>query len=427
MSSDREERSVVVALEGESAILLTQSGAFVEVPRRDLGVGDETRYVPPADGPRRDAPFWRPAVWRWGVAAACLAAMVVLVGGVIPTAYARTVAYVSVEVDPGFTLGLDAQGRVTLVEPEDADAKRLAPHLSLEGLPVATAVQDIVQAAVVERLVPRQSAALVVATYSAANGSIPSGLRKNIRDAVTAAHADLIRYTKKPVVQGVVVTADIVREARHKKLAVGQYVVWYELGKKGAHVSSRAIRKGVSEAIGANGGADLLQEVTDDITGSAPPGPVSPATQPSSGKQGGGINLGSGIQGLFSPEGPSTSKGEGEGENGRPSSHAVRSGSGGDAGPSGFARPKPGAEATPRGLSGHEGGGSGRDLKRGWPGGTGADRGKKEWTPGGSSPSGDGSNFSVPGCTFNTDSACTGDTNQGQSSGSDWTGGSSDN
>lgn len=287
------ERSVVVAIDGEKAILLTKTGAFVAVDRQDLSVGDETVYLPSASARRARVPLWR---WGSAVAAALLVAAVAI-SRLTPGAYAKTAAYVSVEIDPGFTLGVASTGHVTVVRPEDQDARALGRSLSLVGLPVSTAVEDIVKAALRAKLVsPKKWTAFVVATYSASSTPVPTSLEKDIQRAAALGKATLAAHAVPNDAEAVVVTPVLVRRAQARNMTVGEYVVWLEFTKNGKTLSTQAFKKGLSQAIGASGGKAFFHQLTQVIQ----KGSASSLTLQTQGNGTVTLTLPSGIEGLSS-------------------------------------------------------------------------------------------------------------------------------
>lgn len=269
MRSHGPDRAVVVSATSHRAVLLVEGGRFVTVRVRHLTVGQEIAY--PVVSVRVPA-------WRWaGAAAAAVAVGYLALGQTILPAYAQTTAYVSVELNPGFTLGVSSTGQITSVTPEDKDAQALAVHLSLIGQPLSTAVPDIIQAAISQhQILPNTPLAFMVTAYQAHSAPISSSLKKEITVAETEGRSLLTKSGVSPVGQAVVVTPSLVATARKDHLGVGAYVLYLELKKSGKPVSLHDFEgPGITKALSKLGALTTLDELLN-----------APPTQDSQGSQG---------------------------------------------------------------------------------------------------------------------------------------------
>jgi|GEM_PF-3960622 len=288
------ERAVVVEIRDDSAILLTRSGAFVSRPARHLALGDETLVEitpPPVRGGLR--------TWHLALAGGLAAALAVtLVLTSMTPAYAKTVAYTSVEIDPAFTLGLNAKGQVTTIAPEDADATKVLAGVQVIGKSLPSAVSALIRASVADGFVSSSGfTPVIVAAYGAGSSPIPTSIKPIVAQAARSAGGALAALAVTGEAQGVAVDQTVVAKAKRLGLSVGEYVVMAELQGNGKPVSGSDVKEGLGKVIRESDSQTLFQNLTNALSrGSSTPPP------PPSGGSGSGlqvqVNVPSGIEGI---------------------------------------------------------------------------------------------------------------------------------
>lgn len=296
------ERAVVVEVKGTSAILLTRSGAFVSRPAANLAVGDVTLVDMTPAGQGRGA-----RSWRFGLAGAVAAvvAVALVLAGVTP-AYAKTVAYTSVEINPAFTLGLNDRGRVTSVTAEDADATKVLSALTVVGDSLPVAVNALVRASVADGFVPSSGfTPVIVAAYGKGTSPIPTAIEPVVARAAQSAKEALASLAVKGTAQSVAVAPKVVARARKLGLSVGQYVVLAELQHNGKKVSDKLVREGLGVTIEQSGSETLFQALTNTLAKGPPPSTPGGA-KGGDGGAGNGAGPGNGKSGAGNGKGGAT-------------------------------------------------------------------------------------------------------------------------
>ena len=155
-------KGVVMEVGDRHAIVLTDGGAFIRVPRhgRTLAVGEEIALpAPRARSVQRRTVLWSSAA---AAAVALVFFLHTLLPSFTPPAAARPVAYISIDINPSVQLGLDADSRVV-------EARGLSEHvpgwlddLGLIGLPLESAVGAVMEAAERTLLKERAEADIVI-------------------------------------------------------------------------------------------------------------------------------------------------------------------------------------------------------------------------------------------------------------------------
>ena len=218
----RQQKAVVVEIQGRRAVVLTKDGRFLKVQSDRHRVGEETWVTVPLEP-------YAPAL-RWGSVAAALALVIAVMSRALPGAYAATAAYVSVQINPGVTLGVSNQGAVTSVQAQDQDAAVVLSRLSLVGDSLPQAVTAIIQQTVKAGLAGRGHwIAYVVTVYPATGQTVGSALRSQVakaeadgQQALTAAHVPDSHEV-------LAVSAKVAAQAKALGVDVGTYVVYLQL------------------------------------------------------------------------------------------------------------------------------------------------------------------------------------------------------
>ncbi len=381
------ERAVVVEVKDDSAILLTRSGAFVSRPGAHLALGDETLVdmtpVPVRGGLR---------TWHLGLAGGVAAALAVtLVLASMTPAYAKTVAYTSVEINPAFTLGLNAKGQVTTIAPEDADATKVLAGVQVIGKSLPSAVDALVRASVTDGFVASSGfTPVIVAAYGAGSSPIPTSIKPIVAQATRSAKGVLAALAVTGEAQGVAVDQAVVTKAKKLGLSVGEYVVMAELQRNGKSVSGNDVKEGLGKVIQQSDSQTLFQDLTNTLSQGAS-GPFTPPPPPPAGSGSGlqvQVNVPSGIEGIDIGDG---ADGQGKGhDHGHGNGHGQK-GTGDQSGtnPSGQGVPPQG----PTGDQGQTAPGSGDQQN---PFGQGGQSQKQGGSGGDHNPSGQGDNHQGP-------------------------------
>ena len=120
-------RGVIMSVEGNKAVLLTQGGDFKQIRNKNYNIGDKvkvrTNYAA-----------------RIGSIAAALA--VFAIGG--GASYFIPASYVSVDINPSFLMTLNVYDKVINIEPLNDEAKTVLKHTDVKGMDISDTVEVII-------------------------------------------------------------------------------------------------------------------------------------------------------------------------------------------------------------------------------------------------------------------------------------------
>lgn len=264
-------RGLVIDVSDAYVVVLSADGAFLRVPRRDLGGSEAaigTEVGLPLAPTRPGA--WQPRAWagmvtspgrrRWVALAAA-----VLLGLTLPAisywhGQNTVYAHVSVDLSSGASadLAVNASGRVLAVILRGSGAAALedSETRSLAGRDLADVVQALVAPAIGEA---DSDAAFVIAVAPVAegSGSLPPALEKKVDASRKQVKAWLHAHGHdRPTVVSLSVsglaseTAAVRSGASEAGLSLGQYLLYLEASKVGIKVDlSKAREGGVAKAI----------------------------------------------------------------------------------------------------------------------------------------------------------------------------------
>jgi len=181
-------RAVVVELQGDRAILLTDDGAFVKVAARPgMSVGD----VIDVSVRGRDGGGWLRAWTRRRLALGAVAACVLCAaigGGALSMAGwgARPHALVSVDANAEWSLAVDQNMCVVSASAYNAVGQSVLARVRVKGKPLADAVRSLVGELAAEGQMPRNDS-VVVATTSLDGDDAGSDIDRAVMSAVQGA------------------------------------------------------------------------------------------------------------------------------------------------------------------------------------------------------------------------------------------------
>ena len=324
------QHGILLDRQDEVAIVLTPDGQFLRLPRPEASwkVGEEVSFAWPA--PDASLPVWRrvsrPA-WVGVAVAAALALFVVVRGpaglgpqtrpapgpGVgVQTGPGLTqdrvpvnnlVAYVTVDINPSLELAVDAQGKVSAVNPLNADAQGLLRGVSMVGMTVGDAVTRITQLAVDQGyLQSRRTNAVLISTVPMVS-RLPAGLDQTLQEKTLEAAAQKALRPKRLQASVVAIMASpgMRKKAQDLGLSTGKLAVLVEANREGykiglAEIKSHRIAE-VLERAGLNAGKVLpklkgenLEEVLNNMQDRLKEQGIyiQPGVQPGDGQPGGG-------------------------------------------------------------------------------------------------------------------------------------------
>ncbi|HEY3315616.1 MAG TPA: anti-sigma factor domain-containing protein [Bacillota bacterium] len=269
------DRGVVLEVAGRKAVLLTPGGRFVRVrvPEAGWSVGQEVTFgeaevtvsgaVREQERPRMGlgaVPARRPA-FAWTrlrlVAAAAVLALVLMAPGAF--IYANrplpALAYVSVDINPGMDLGVDARGGVVSAAPTNDDGAAVLAQTSVVRMRLDEALKKLAEAAIKAGFMTDQNNLVIVAAVPVKPGAaLPQSFNKALEEAAAGAESFLSQKELGVVVQ-TIVTDEATRElAKEQGLSVGKYAIYLVASDAGLPLKVYDLEKGVGRAIREAGG-----------------------------------------------------------------------------------------------------------------------------------------------------------------------------
>lgn len=237
---------LVLSVRGRWAVVMAKGGAMVRVRVPFSGAQPGDVIV---------IPRW---VHRGGVsparrlvtaAVASFAAVALIVAGVSAAMFLRplpALAMISVDINPGFSLGINSLLRVVSIQASDAEAERLIGDLHPGRRPLSEVLHDLVDLVGQTTGMPGALFILVGAAPLPGQADLPAGLQEGIHQAVAKTQEALgdrdLPHGAPGIEVAIVVLPDPVAEAaRQAGVSIGRYAVMLALAEVGAgeaHIGS---------------------------------------------------------------------------------------------------------------------------------------------------------------------------------------------
>ena len=262
------ERGIILEIAGGQAVLLTPNGSFVKLPVQATSweIGQEVVLV--QRGPSASAVL-RPGAGRrpWNLArgwarlrvAAVAAGLVIAL--MVPGMYLYAnrplpaMAYVSVDINPGVDLGVDARGRVVSAEPTNEDGSAVLTRARVLRLQLEQALKNLTEAAIQAGFLTSQNSLVVVAAVPVSEGqALPPTLDRTIEKAKSDTQSFLKQKNLAAVVQTIITDEATRQEAKSHNMSVGRYAIYLTAVSEGLPISLKDFQQGVGQAIRKAGG-----------------------------------------------------------------------------------------------------------------------------------------------------------------------------
>ena len=299
-------RGIVLELEQRHAIVLTPDGEFTSLPRTgDMIVGAEVQWVdfPAADKEQgystRSRRHRRHRWYQAGVAglAACVAiAAGVWFGNGWFSTQAEAYALVSIDINPSFSMQLNRQYVVLQAVGLNADGDKVLAQVSINGAPLNQAIQEIVDEAVQDGMLPQGDAILVSTAPATSTDSVNvSTVSQTVEQSIqTAVAKNKTAREQQPKVYAISLSHAVWHAADSAKISPGKLAAYLIASKEGMSVSlsqltgqtldtilSGQTAKSVAEILGVSDPRQveqLVQELNDSETSAT----IPPVTNTSS-------------------------------------------------------------------------------------------------------------------------------------------------
>lgn len=254
------ERGLVLEVQGQEAVVLTQAGEFRRLRLRSPlpQVGEEIILPRPSRQP------W----WQWAAAAVLLVAVsAAALGTWLPAREEAAVKppgegtgpaapslpvvrWVTIDINPSVELGLDGDDRVVSARALNEDGARLLGGLALQGKPAQEAVEEVASRAVAKGYLvagaPENT--VLIAVTGDEEGRRGEELRERLHNVLRARQVQA-------EVESIKVDAALRESAARAGLSVGKYAIWLQATAEGLNVDpDRLRRESLARAIREAGG-----------------------------------------------------------------------------------------------------------------------------------------------------------------------------
>ena len=218
------EKGIVLEVNKKYCTVLTSGGDF-----RKVRMSGNYRA-----GQKILLPDNRPGLYRYALAAACLAFFIVTGGLWKFWTLPAVAAYVCLDINPSVEMALDSDRIVRSVNPLNDDGKNLVDGLDLKGKDVREAVEDLVGAALDKKYIqPGEENVVMSSVVSAGEADAP------VIEAIVRESIDNSLQRKN--IQAEVAVLDALPEFREEAgkagMSTGRYMLYLNARERGADVS----------------------------------------------------------------------------------------------------------------------------------------------------------------------------------------------
>ncbi len=267
------EKGVILEIDHGRAVLLTRGGRFVGVPVRasSWAIGQEVAFTEADAGASaavraaeaRTRTSWAPrrAAFAWTrlrmAAIAAVLALVLTAPGLY--LYANrplpALAYVSVDINPGVDLGVDARGRVVTADATNQDGQTVLAKAQVLRLELEQALKNLTGAALQAGFLNEKNSLVIVAAVPFKAGEpLPPTLNRTLEKAKTGTQTYLGQQNVGAVVQTIVTDEATREEAKSHNMSVGKYAIYLVAKNEGLPITVQDLQKGLGQAIKNAGG-----------------------------------------------------------------------------------------------------------------------------------------------------------------------------
>jgi len=247
------ERAVVLEIEDDKMVLLTENGRFVsrQITFPCPEIGAEIELSPP---PKNILGQFK---YIFAAAAVLIFAFFLtrFYGQTVVTPSVGTiVSYVTVDINPSVELGLDLEDNVVTVEALNKDAEIVLQGMELVGKPSSLAVESIVEAAISKGYLAPEKANNVLINVSGKNPA-DEKIVEMAQELPQKADQALKKNRLEAQVDCIKTDLELRECARELGVSAGKYAVLLEAQEAGIDVSPQDIKTmGIAKAVKAAGG-----------------------------------------------------------------------------------------------------------------------------------------------------------------------------
>lgn len=218
------QKAIVLEVNNKYCTVVTSGGDFRKVRMSgDFRAGQEILL-----------PGSRPGLYRYALAAACLAFIIVTAGLWKFWTLPAVAAYVCLDINPSVEMALDSDRIVRGVNPLNDDGKNLVDGLDLKGKDVGEAVEDIVAAALDKKYILPGEENVVMSSVIPAGEADDPVIEAIVRESIDGS---LQRKNIQAEVAVLDATPEVREEAGKAGMSTGRYMLYLNARERGADVS----------------------------------------------------------------------------------------------------------------------------------------------------------------------------------------------
>lgn len=251
-------KGVVLEIDGQEAIILTDSGEFTRVPirKRQLEVGMEITLP----SHHRSKTFQMPKLTGWVAAAAAVMLMFLSpLTGLFNSSGDEVVAYVNIDINPSIELDINSNQDVVAAEPWNDDGRQVLSEVNVRGKDMDEATALITKRAIQDGFLgPKASNSVMLALTPAEGETIGASWENNLKASVNGVLQEEHQVASVDTMVG---SPALRLSARQQGLSVGKFAVLLAAKEKNLPITVAEVKqKSITEIIQDKGAkaADLI-------------------------------------------------------------------------------------------------------------------------------------------------------------------------
>lgn len=244
-------KGVVLEIDGQEAIVLSDCGEFTRVPirKRQLEVGMEITL--PLR--RKSRAFHMPSLSGWVAAAAAVMLMFMSpLTGLLNSSGSEVVAYVNIDINPSIELAINSKQDVVAAEPINNDGRQVLSEVNVRGKEMDEATALITKQAIKDGFLgPKASNAVMIALTPSQGEAISTSWENNLKASVKNVLQEEHQVASVDTMVG---SQELRLNARKQGLSVGKFAVLLAARENNLPITVAEVKeKSITEIIKDNG------------------------------------------------------------------------------------------------------------------------------------------------------------------------------
>ncbi|MDI3535447.1 MAG: hypothetical protein PWQ82_1812 [Thermosediminibacterales bacterium] len=236
-----EHKGIILKIKPNTMIVLTKDVDFVEIKKKksDVYEGMEISFL------SSDVVKPRPNYTKYAVAAALIICLWVTSLFFTSAIFAKPCAYVSVDINPSFELGVNKHKTITEVQGLNAESIEMLQDMNLKNLNIDKGIQMIIERSFDKGYLKTDQQNYILIAVS---GNQESQEEKDFLDELTSdivKSSNTVLKQKKNQVEIEIIKTDINKKriAESQKMSVGKYLLWEKTKSKNPNLSIDDFKK----------------------------------------------------------------------------------------------------------------------------------------------------------------------------------------